>query len=152
MVDAALWLEERAPLKFTHDLVRGIAARVEPDLNKLDRYRVERVTIGGVIMLPAPEHVDRLMDTLLATDWNELLVPRYVADAFFKEFEEIHPFVDGNGRTGSIIWNYMLGYLVWPYDQLEDAPSFWDNTNKDAVLDWYGGQGRTPDKAGGPYS
>jgi hypothetical protein len=29
---------------------------------------------------------------------------------FYKEFEMIHPFVDGNGRTGKILLNWTLGH------------------------------------------
>lgn len=35
-------------------------------------------------------------------------------DEFYVEFEKIHPFVDGNGRTGKILHNWLLGTLGDP--------------------------------------
>jgi hypothetical protein len=33
---------------------------------------------------------------------------------FYREFEEIHPFIDGNGRTGAILYNMMNGTMNDP--------------------------------------
>lgn len=36
------------------------------------------------------------------------------ADRIYRDFEMIHPFTDGNGRTGKILLNYMLDSLEAP--------------------------------------
>jgi fido (protein-threonine AMPylation protein) len=36
------------------------------------------------------------------------------ADAAYREFQTIHPFRDGNGRTGKILYNYLRGTLADP--------------------------------------
>lgn len=66
-------------------------------------------------------------------DWN--LVPgqmvnlmeavdRLTPNEFFKEYEEVHPFVDGNGRTGVILLNWLNGTLdnpVWAFNFWNDS-------------------------------
>ncbi len=45
---------------------------------------------------------------------------RLTADEAYKEFEEIHPYIDGNGRTGHIIWLWMNNFR-----KLEMPPQYW---------------------------
>lgn len=50
---------------------------------------------------------------------------RLNADEAYLEFEEIHPFADGNGRSGKVLYNWLRGTLtepVWP-------PNFWGIAN-----------------------
>lgn len=36
------------------------------------------------------------------------------AEEFYWEFERIHPFYDGNGRVGAMLYNLKLNNLLWP--------------------------------------
>ncbi|MBT2502241.1 Fic family protein [Curtobacterium sp. ISL-83] len=99
-----------------HDTViamhRELLDDVTPDL--VGRYREEQVWIGGALPHLAafvPPHHDRVvaaMDDLIAfttrTDLP-LLVQAAVAHA---QFETIHPFPDGNGRTGRALVQAIL--------------------------------------------
>jgi len=51
----------------------------------------------------APEHINRLINQLI--EHQAILTP----EEFYHQFERIHPFVDGNGRVGAILYNMLKG-------------------------------------------
>ncbi len=80
------------------------------------RLRVEQNWIGGsghnpcsaVFVPPPPDHVPRLLDDLCAF-CNEDSLPAVAQAAIaHAQFETIHPFVDGNGRTGRALIHMVL--------------------------------------------
>ncbi len=94
--------------KYPEDLiqVRIPGLLIEPEVNA-QGWRTYNVSVGS---WQAPDHraVPRLMEK-----WMEAL-PDFSPDEAYKEFELIHPFGDGNGRTGKIIHNWMNGTLDDP--------------------------------------
>src|SRR5574338_12191 len=84
---------------------------IEPALNS-NGFRKEPVyVVGGgfVEKMPHPNEIMQLLDR-----WAKVYVPAVSASEAYKRFEEIHPFSDGNGRTGKIIFNYLNGTLLTP--------------------------------------
>ena len=93
------------------DMIKHWARLIEPVENRKG-FRTVDVVVGGVATM-RPEFIDMAMQ-----DWieaRETLAPNVA----YKTFEEIHPFMDGNGRTGKVILNFINGTLlnpIWPYN------------------------------------
>ena len=62
----------------------------------------------GSRVCPAPEHVEPMLRVLFENIGN------FEPLEFYREFEQIHPFVDGNGRTGKVLLNWLNGSLENP--------------------------------------
>ena len=78
---------------------------------QIGRFRNLQVYIRGADWLPPkPEDVPKEIKSLLF--WysknKEKLHPLIVSAYFHAGFETVHPFVDGNGRTGRLLMNFIL--------------------------------------------
>ena len=72
------------------------------------RREGEYVRVGAYIA-PAPEHVERMLETALleySSDLGTYFLDRIAR--FHLDFETIHPFCDGNGRIGRVIITFQL--------------------------------------------
>ena len=79
--------------------------------NQIGNYRTLQVYIRGVeIVPPKPKEVIKEMKLLLS--WysrnKNKLHTLVIASYFHIVFESIHPFVDGNGRVGRLLMNFIL--------------------------------------------
>lgn len=99
---------ERAHRSVSLDDTEAMGRMIEPDANAKG-FRTCGVRVGPRLCPPASEVQDRL--SRLWEHGGDLKPIE-----FYKEFELIHPFRDGNGRTGKVILNWLNGTL--------DAPIF----------------------------
>lgn len=97
------------------DLLKAHSIMMEALINDAGRYRSGGVGVfsekGIVHMAPPPQRVPELMSNLfswLKKSNDHLLIRSCV---FHYEFEFIHPFSDGNGRTGRLWQSLILGRL-----------------------------------------
>lgn len=72
------------------------------------RMKNEMVQVGNHIGLP-PEFINKRVQEILIQYNSDMIIPFIHRIAgLHAEFESIHPFVDGNGRIGRVINNYLL--------------------------------------------
>ncbi|MEK6906156.1 MAG: Fic family protein [Nanoarchaeota archaeon] len=92
--------------------------------NQIGKYRKLQVYIRGVNWLPPkPEEVPREMKNLLS--WysknKDKLHPLIISAYFHAGFETVHPFVDGNGRVGRLLMNFILHKSKFPMINIPNA-------------------------------
>ncbi len=93
-----------------HELVTKNTLKKEVE-GQLGKYREVQVYIRGVEWLPPkPKDVPSEMAQLLSwyTKKKNKLHPLILSAYFHVMFETIHPFVDGNGRVGRLLMNFIL--------------------------------------------
>ncbi len=79
------------------------------------RYRKIPVTIAGAYVNPVEPHfIEERMQKLLADHSQRKLHILVKIALFHLEFEGIHPFIDGNGRTGRLLANLELLQKGYP--------------------------------------
>ncbi len=111
--DAFLYVQELVQNKvlFSEAIIKQIHALVLMDCPE-DRGVYRRIPVrimGAYHTPPDPVLVPELMEKLVAEFMsNKNLHPIERAALFHLKFEGIHPFIDGNDRTGRLILNLML--------------------------------------------
>ena len=80
-------------------LIKETAIYINKNINEIDGFRKNQVFIRGAEHIPPPQLVQELL-YVYHTSKDDIFMR--LAE-FHIQFERIHPFADGNGRTGRII-------------------------------------------------
>lgn len=110
--DAFLYIQQLVTDKIplSESVIKQIHTLVLMDKPE-DRGIYRRVPVrimGAAHQPPDPVLVPEQMETLIKEFSNKKLHPIENAALFHLKFEGIHPFIDGNGRTGRLIINFTL--------------------------------------------
>lgn len=89
----------------TSAFVEELYALVEPEKNK-SGFRQTNVVVAGCAI--GWDNIPRQMESLLSAQAELSPVE------FYTEFELIHAGADGNGRVGSLLFNFLSGTLAAP--------------------------------------
>ncbi|MEZ4503581.1 MAG: Fic family protein [Dehalococcoidia bacterium] len=120
-IDAMVWAVEQAAASENirpQDLreIHRVLLAGDPGIRRPGEFRNEQNWIGGndynpcgADFVPPPaEEVEALLDDLCRFCNEEVLPPLLQAAIAHAQFETIHPFVDGNGRTGRALVQVLL--------------------------------------------
>lgn len=104
-------LYNELPGRITHELVQEVHEKLLRNIDQRTGYRTQEIRVwrSRFDASPAP-YVQTDMNLLLR--WLEeqqgKLHPLVLGVLFHHKFEKIHPFMDGNGRTGRVLLNIIL--------------------------------------------
>lgn len=113
---AILFLKEKSP-RVSEDLIIQLHDMLLENIDKRIGFRNHEIRILGQPFKPSPARYIKA-DIKLLIDWynknKTKLNPLVLATLFHHKFEKIHPFSDGNGRTGRVLMNHILDLAGYP--------------------------------------
>lgn len=109
---------DKHPEKLTKELIlllhKMLIGGIDDNIAGRFRKEGEYVRVGTYIA-PAPENIERMVDSILAEyagDVNSYFIDKIAK--FHLDFESIHPFCDGNGRMGRVLINFQILQFGFP--------------------------------------
>lgn len=135
------FLKGRFDLPWTVETIRGVHHLLMNGVGQTEpgKIRDVDVSVNGsdgleyFIACPkgtVPEELESLVDWVNCSPYGEVIT----ATLFFHEFESIHPFEDGNGRTGRVLFQILLmqsglrncNLCMFEQKMLEDKQTYYD--------------------------
>lgn len=104
-------------IKINHESIIGLHSMLMKDIDMRKGYKlVPNFILGSTLNTVPPEKVHAEMTKLIAWYQNskKTLHPIHIVTEFHGRFSEIHPFEDGNGRTGRFLINAILLEMGYP--------------------------------------
>lgn len=94
----------------SEQLIQSIGIMVNKNINEIDGSRREQVFIRGAEHIPPAANMVKTNMMYFVYNYNNTSFnsPFHKAANKHIEFERIHPFGDGNGRTGRLLINYEM--------------------------------------------
>lgn len=144
--DAILYVEEIVAKReaLTEWQIRNLHSLVlkSIDPEQAGRYRQENVVIAGASTTP-PDFMHVAAEMAGLIDWyghSADLHPVARAAQLHTRFVKIHPFIDGNGRTGRLLLNFELMRVGYPpaIIRKEDRLAYYDALDVACVSGDYG--------------
>lgn len=94
---------------FDERFIKSLNETINKNIKETDEYRTVQVFIRGSEHIPpAPEKIPNLMNYYVYNYNNDTQEIFNKIAKYHIEFEKIHPFEDGNGRTGRLLLTYEL--------------------------------------------
>ncbi|MDO8574370.1 MAG: Fic family protein [bacterium] len=130
--------------KSIHGVLMKRETRIGREILEPGKFRKVGVRVG-IASKPQPENLERLMgrweDSLLSDLWTPSDTADKLALHYHHWFEAIHPFRDGNGRTGRLLLNgirlvFDLPWLIVLADERQeyyDSIRQWEAEHRDLL-------------------
>ena len=128
---------------FDERLIKLLNETINRDIKDTEGYRKIQVFVNGSSHIPpAPEKIPNLMNYYIY-NYNHATEEIFEKIAKYHiEFEKIHPFEDGNGRTGRLLINYELiknniSPIVIPKEERTKYFEFLQNQDISGLASWF---------------
>lgn len=98
-----------------HDFIVSMHDELLKNIDEREGYRRHDIRVFGARFRASPFiYIKADIDNLLKWSKDANFHPFVLASIFHHKFEKIHPFADGNGRTGRMLMNYILLQAKYP--------------------------------------